>query len=264
MGTSWSSSYRPAGSSPYGKGDHRPNFSKGQFSDRELGDARNKLPSWFAKPRVITREEWRAPRKLSRRGSNIRDHRIVNIVIHNTGSSSSVGTRNAAPGYLRGIENYHEAKRFGGIGYRALIGVDGDLYEGFRGLGQEKGDALERGFASSNVKGLNAGSYGIAMIGDYEHKDRFEIDSPAGRKLIDTIVYVATRDGRCKFWLDQWGRIQIKIPNIIGHGQARGAHTDCPGRFILLKMGDIKKAVSDRIKGVIERELIVSKRGAYS
>ncbi|WP_223127972.1 N-acetylmuramoyl-L-alanine amidase [Pasteuria penetrans] len=224
-----------------------------KLSIEELDEVHEQLSSWFPKPLVVTREDWGAPAP-SAKALQVKNFDIRRIIVHHTSSVNHRGT--FMPRYMRAITKYHRGIGFSDFGYRAVVALDGTLYEGFRGVGQGRLDALEGGFASDHARKFNSHSYGVALDGDYENRDRFDPQSPAGRTLMDLLVYVATRDGRIRVAVNDAGEMEIKkMVDIIGHRDTGHSNTDCPGKTVHKALPEIRKEVRRRIKEVVEQKI---------
>jgi len=109
-----------------------------------------------AKPRIVSREEWgaRSPKCQYEPIGN-----ITAITTHHTATSNDYVD---AVEMIKSIQNYHMDERgWCDIGYHFLVDRDGNIYEG-RPL-----SAL-----GAHVAGHNQGNVGIAVLGDFNERER--------------------------------------------------------------------------------------------
>lgn len=126
------------------------------------------------------------------------------IIIHHSATDS---------GSSLGFDKSHQARGFErGLGYDFVITngtankLDGQIEVSPRWIKQETGAHCKAG-------NMNSKAIGICLVGNF-NQDR------VSAKQMDSLVYLVNR--LAKYY---------KIPksNILGHGQVKGANTDCPG-----------------------------------
>jgi LysM repeat protein len=126
------------------------------------------------------------------------------IIIHHsaTGEGSSLS-----------FDSYHLQKGWEGVGYHFIINngsndkKDGQIEVSPRWLKQKNG-------AHCSANNMNNRAIGICLVGNFNKENISE-------SQLNSLVYLVDRL-----------RKYYKIPSsrIIGHGQVRGASTDCPGK----------------------------------
>ena len=199
-------------------------------------------------PSIVTRAEWGAD-------ESIRDSRVIGyapfrkIVVHHTASPNSV--KNPAATVRFGYELHVVGRGFTDIGYNFLIGPDGEIFEGRRARKYGKGelhtgeDAAGNAIIGGHTKGRNAGSCGIALIGNFMKA------APSGAAIASLIHLAAWEAQRHR--IDPLGSdefiatdsTKLVFPNIVGH---RGiGSTLCPGTRMASSMPWLRKQVAERV-----------------
>ena len=127
------------------------------------------------------------------------------IIIHH--SATDVGN-------ALGFHRYHKTRGFNkGLGYHFVIDngsqekIDGHIEVSPRWTKQDDGAHCKAG-------SMNFQSIGICLVGNF-NKGR------VSKKQMESLVYLVDR-------LRKYYRIPVK--NILGHGQVKGASTECPGK----------------------------------
>ncbi|MDP2922694.1 MAG: N-acetylmuramoyl-L-alanine amidase [Candidatus Omnitrophota bacterium] len=111
------------------------------------------------------------------------------------------------------FDTYHQNRGWEGIGYHFVIDngtkgkQDGQIEVSPRWLKQKNG-------AHCNADNMNERSIGICLVGDFNSESVSE-------KQLDALVYLTDK-------LRKYYKIPFK--RIMGHGQVRGAKTECPGK----------------------------------
>lgn len=222
-----------------------------------------KKPTKANKPKVVTRKEWGANENLRYKNQDPKQglkepqryRKVTHIMIHHTGDEGPLDGQTVEE-YLRAIYYYHTVTRnWADIGYNALIGPDGTVYEGRKGLSDNQATLLNDGIVGAHTYGYNPGSFGISLIGNYEHEPLPQV---MRKSLIQLLAYEA------HFWhIDPVGRSDYKrtgdydkskfppvdrdIPNITGHGLTKYSTTDCPGKHVIEDLGNIKQDVKKEL-----------------
>jgi hypothetical protein len=199
-------------------------------------------------PSIVTRAQWGAD-------ESIRDSRVIGyapfrkIVVHHTASPNSA--KNPAATVRFGYELHVVGRGFTDIGYNFLIGPDGEIFEGRRARKYGKGelhtgeDGAGNAIIGGHTKGRNAGSCGIALIGN------FMKTSPSGA-AIASLVHLAAWEAQ-RHRIDPLGSdefiatdsTKLVFPNIVGH---RGiGSTLCPGTRMAASMPWLRKQVAERV-----------------
>ncbi len=171
------------------------------------------------------------------------------IVVHHTASPN--GVKNPAATVRFGYELHVIGRGFTDIGYNFLIGPDGEIFEGRRARKYNKGelhtgeDGAGNAIIGGHTKGRNAGSCGIALIGN------FMKTAPSGAAIASLIHLAAWEAQRHK--IDPLGSdefiatdsTKLVFPNIVGH---RGiGSTLCPGTRMAASMPWLRKQVAERV-----------------
>jgi hypothetical protein len=194
------------------------------------------------RPPVVTREDWGADESLgldADRGERWphADWPLQILVVHHTAWPEPLGEPAEA---VRRIHHLNASERgWGDIGYGYLIGPDGTIYEGRSPRRSPPGQAP----AGAHVRDHNAGSLGIALLGNFVTSEpapaalealvavlAFEA-SRAGLDPTGTTVYVNPVNGRGAF-----------VPTIAAHRDL--APTACPGDVLHRRLPGLRQATS--------------------
>jgi len=120
---------------------------------------RTRTPQLAAKPTIIARAEWNANETI-RRGVPVYADNVHLAFIHHTAGSNSYTVGQSAA-IVRAVELYHvKGNGWNDIGYNFLVDKYGQIFEGRYG-------GMTRAVIGAHAMGFNAGSTGIAMIGNY-------------------------------------------------------------------------------------------------
>ena len=201
-----------------------------------------------AAPKIVTRAQWGAD-------ESIRDSHIVGwapfrkIVVHHTASPN--GVKDPAATVRFGYGLHVIGRGFTDIGYNFLIGPDGEIFEGRRARKYGKGelhtgeDGAGNAIIGGHTKGRNAGTCGIALIGNFM---KTAPSSAAINSLIHLIAWEAQRHridplGRDEFIATD--STKLIFPNIAGH-RAIGS-TLCPGNRMAASLPWLRKQVAERV-----------------
>ena len=199
-------------------------------------------------PSIVTRAQWGAD-------ESIRDSRVIGyapirkIVVHHTASPN--GTKDPAATVRFGYELHVVGRGFTDIGYNFLIGPDGEIFEGRRARKYGKNelhtgeDGSGNAIIGGHTKGRNAGTCGIALIGN------FMKTTPSGA-AIDSLIHLASWEAQ-RHRIDPLGSdefiatdsTKLVFPNIVGH-RGVGA-TLCPGTRMAAAMPWLRQQVADRV-----------------
>jgi len=202
----------------------------------------------IAAPTIVTRAQWGAD-------ESIRDTRVIGyapfrkIVVHHTASPN--GVKDPAATVRFGYELHVVKRGFTDIGYNFLIGPDGEIFEGRRARKYSKGelhtgeDGSGNAIIGGHAKGRNAGTCGIALIGNFM---KTSPTAAAISSLIHITAWEAQRHRIDPLGSDQFiatDSTKLVFPNIVGH-RGIGA-TLCPGDRMAASMPWLRKQVADRI-----------------
>ncbi len=199
-------------------------------------------------PKIVTRAQWGAD-------ESIRDTRVIGyapfrkIVVHHTASPNS--TKDPAATVRFGYELHVIGRGFTDIGYNFLIGPDGEIFEGRRARKYGKGelhtgeDGSRNAIIGGHTKGRNAGTCGIALIGNFM---KTSPSSAAIASLIHLAAWEAQRHRIDPLGSDEFiatDSTKLVFPNIVGH---RGiGSTLCPGTKMAASMPRLRKQVAERV-----------------
>jgi len=162
---------------------------------------------------IVTRAEWgaRPPAGVSRFSLP-----SAKVYIHHT-----AGSERGAAGMRRIQADHMRPEAQGGRGFRDIAysfvidGDDGVIYEG-RGAGVRGGHVL----------GAENNHHGVCVMGNFEH----ETLTDAARRSLAGLL----RHGRDRGW---WQT------TVVGHRDAPGASTACPGRHLYARLPDLRRDI---------------------
>jgi hypothetical protein len=199
-------------------------------------------------PTIVTRAEWGAD-------ESIRDNHVIGwapfrkIVVHHTASPN--GAKDPAATVRFGYELHVVGRGFTDIGYNFLIGADGEIFEGRRARKYGKGelhtgeDGAGNAIIGGHTKGRNAGTCGIALIGNF-------MKTSPSTAAIESLIHLAAWEAQ-RHRIDPLGSdefvatdsTKLVFPNIVGH---RGiGNTLCPGTRMAASMPWLRRQVADRV-----------------
>jgi N-acetylmuramoyl-L-alanine amidase len=152
------------------------------------------------------------------------------------------------PGVVRDVYRYHVVDRgYADIGYNFVIDHRGNVYEGRWARNYAPGeihdgeDGNGLGVMAAHAEGVNAGSCGVVLIGDFSSQPPSDA---AVNALIQLLAWKAARHQ-----IDPWdsetytglfGQVR-KFPNIVGHRSV--GFTVCPGNGLNRKLDAIRGSV---------------------
>ncbi|WP_196716775.1 N-acetylmuramoyl-L-alanine amidase [Actinomyces trachealis] len=165
------------------------------------------------------------------------------VVVHHTAGSNNY-TADQSASIVRGIYYYHsQTLGWGDIGYNILVDKYGQVFEGRHGtLAAAPGKMAVGGHA----RGVNTGSIGISMMGDYSSVEPTSIQlekvgqvagwflNRAGISDANATAPLAIRATE-RYWAGQ----SVDLPVIIGHRDV--GYTACPGERGYSKLGQIRQ-----------------------
>ncbi len=216
---------------------------------RIVRPAGNVAAAAAAKPPIVPRAGWGCYEgyRFNADGSEIwpREYRPwEKVVVHHTATTNRYTD---AAAQVRSIYHYHAVTLgWGDIGYNALVGKDGRVYEGTKGADDA---VVTPDLVAGHVYRCNYGTLGLAMIGDFRASKipAGMLDAGAGlaawacalRGIIPSGKGVFTRsDGST---VDTW--------NIPGHRElaAPAYPTECPGKTGATQLPDFRQRVAARV-----------------
>ena len=201
------------------------------------------------RPEIVKRSAWGAngeggcqPRETPVEG------RVKAAAIHHTVTAGDYSEAEA-PGIVLGICRYHRnANGWNDIGYNALVDRFGNVYAGRAG-------GLQKAIVGAHSQGFNSQTTGVAAIGTHTS---VPISSEAMEGFVSFLAWKLTKHALPavgKTTLTSAGgsgnrypagrRVQTK--RIFGHG--RVGLTSCPGEELDRQLGELRRAVQERIDG---------------
>jgi len=176
------------------------------------------------------------------------------LVVHHTATTNAYDD---AAAEVRAIYAYHARELdWGDIGYHALIGRDGVVYEGRRGRGPALGvprEALSPGVVGGHAYFHNFGTDGYALLGTFSEAP---LPGPMRERLVDLLAYKA------RWWgIDPQGRSDFLRSDAIWHravdhlsGHRDLVATECPGEQVYRLLPELRAAVAERLGGAAARQ----------
>ena len=199
-------------------------------------------------PSIVTRADWGAD-------ESIRDTHVVGwapfrkIVVHHTASPN--GVKDPAAAVRFGYELHVVGRGFTDIGYNFLIGPDGEIFEGRRARRYGKAelhtgeDGAGNAIIGGHAKGRNAGTCGIALIGNFM---KTSPSNAAVESLLHLVAWEAQRHKIDPLGSDEYVGVNstsMVFANIVPH-RGIGA-TLCPGNKMAASMPWLRQQVADRV-----------------
>jgi hypothetical protein len=202
------------------------------------------VPARPSIPAIVSRKDWGADESIRTTARAFAP--VRKIVVHH---SASANNPRDPVGVVRAIYDFHvKERRFADIGYNFLIDHRGVVYEGryARDYGWEPRtgqDSEWRGVVGAHALGVNVGSVGICLIGD------FSWQSPTESAMNSLVAMCAWLTGRHKIdplnsddYLSLFSQRRT-FPNIAGHRQV--VTTACPGEALFNRLPAVRKAVAN-------------------
>jgi hypothetical protein len=201
-----------------------------------------------------SREEWGADESLrfDAEGQELWPRMFVpvkKLVVHHTATTNDYTD---AAAEVRAIYVYHaKGLEWGDIGYNALIGRDGVVYEGRRGRGPAWGgprEPLSPGVVAGHARFHNYGTAGYALIG---HFAATPLPDLMRERLVDLLTFEARRHGVDPLgdgdFLRHDGIWHRAVANVSGHRDL--VKTECPGDQVYRLLPELRAAVAARLGG---------------
>ncbi|EGV12396.1 N-acetylmuramoyl-L-alanine amidase [Actinomyces sp. oral taxon 175] len=189
---------------------------------------------------VTTRAEWGA--NASYMSWDPEYARAGHVVVHHTAGTNSYSAGQSAS-IVRGIYYYHAVVLdWGDIGYNFLVDKFGTVFEGRSGSVAAPAGRMSIG---AHARGVNTGTMGISMMGDYSTVSPSDaqlssVGKMAGWFLKRAGISDATGWAGLHVWTTE--RYQagstISMPRILGHRDV--GYTTCPGNVGYSKLGAIR------------------------
>ena len=189
---------------------------------------------------VTTRAEWGA--NASYMSWDPEYARAGHVVVHHTAGTNSYSAGQSAS-IVRGIYYYHAVVLdWGDIGYNFLVDKFGTVFEGRSGSVAAPAGRMSIG---AHARGVNTGTMGISMMGDYSTVSPSDaqlssVGKMAGWFLKRAGIADVTGWAGLHVWTTE--RYQagstISMPRILGHRDV--GYTTCPGNVGYSKLGAIR------------------------
>ena len=197
-------------------------------------------------PTIVTRAEWGADESIATRERGFAP--IRKFVVHHTASANN--PKNPAQ-VMRDMYRYHVVGRgFSDVGYNFAIDHRGTIYEGrwarqyAPGERHDGEDGGGFGVVGAHALGVNAGSCGVVLIGDFT---KGKPTSAALGSLIQLISWKASLHQvdplNAEEYISIFG-LHHTFPNIAGHRQT--GQTACPGPMLFNQLPWIRDQVAAR------------------
>jgi putative cell wall-binding protein len=193
-----------------------------------------------AGPPIITRPEWgAAPAGAPRYADAVRF-----ALVHHTVTSNDY-TPGEAPGIVRAIQRYHmRGNGWRDIGYNFLVDRHGQIFEGRRG-------GMDRPVIGAQAAGFNAGSTGVALIGDHRSGGVTQAALSAVADLLAWLFDLHGIDPRATTVETSGGSTRYphgaraRFDTISGHRDA--SETSCPGQATYRQLDSVRDGVAVRL-----------------
>lgn len=190
-----------------------------------------------AMPQVFSRAQWGADESL--RDQSPPEYGVVEAAfVHHTDGSNDY-TADEVPGIIRGIYAYHvKGNGWRDIGYNFLVDRFGRIWEGRWG-------GMDKAVVGAHTYGLNASTFGVSVLGNYETAQPASASITALAKLIGWKASV--------HHFDVLGRVTIagKTYNTVsGHRDGKDNSTDCPGQYLYAKLATIRQQAAGYVTPV--------------
>ncbi len=217
----------------------------------EFDPAEQRAGAADAAPRIISRSAWDPNNECRPRSSPSYATNARFAVIHHTAGSNNY-TQAQAASQMRGICLYHRnANGWSDIGYNLVADRFGRVYEGRAG-------GVERAVIGAHAANYNTGSFGVAVMGCFDHSCSSSLGSPglpsAALRAVDEVV-------AWKFsihGIDPHGRISyrngrgstVTLDTIVGHRDV--GTTSCPGSYFAPYVRG-SRPMKDRVAPLMEQ-----------
>ena len=173
------------------------------------------------------------------------------VVVHHTAGTNNYSSWQSAS-IVRGIYYYHAVTLdWGDIGYNFLVDKYGTVFEGRSGSVAAPAGRMSVG---AHARGVNTGTMGLSMMGDYSSISPSDAQLNAVGKMAGWFLNRAgISDANGWAGLHVWTteRYQagstISMPRILGHRDV--GYTSCPGNVGYSKLGTIRAIAQQQISG---------------
>ncbi|MCM1990760.1 peptidoglycan recognition family protein [Oceanirhabdus seepicola] len=185
----------------------------------------------ISKPYIILRRDWNARNPTDKMNYL---SKINYLVIHHTTFNGDNKIGEYAKEAVLDIQKYHMSKKYDNqgnliknkwadIGYHYLISMDGQIFQG-----------RDINFQGAHAYGLNDKSIGIALLGNFSHKELYPSQM---RSLVHLLALLKQK-------------YSTPSTNIIGHRDVinlnpDGTITECPGIALYSQLSMIRSSVEN-------------------
>src|SRR5688500_12271979 len=201
-------------------------------------------------PSIVTRAEWGADESIRKNDQKYAP--ITKLFVHHTVTG---GADEDPAATVRAVYAYHvQGRGWDDIGYNFLVDHKGNIYEGRWARDYAAGekptgeDVLGNGVVGAQVEKHNAGSAGVALLGDYTNR---EPTAAARDALVAIRSCKADRHDTDVERNDPFttsGGAVVTYPNLAGH---RGAgQSACPGNRLYPLLPDLRDRVARLVTAV--------------
>ncbi len=186
----------------------------------------------FGRQDIVSRAQWGADETLRRNDPSYATPRFA--VLHHTAGSNTY-SREQAPGVVRAIYSWHvNGNGWSDIGYNFLVDRYGTVYEGRYG-------GMERGVVGAHARNYNSGSFGVAILGNFETGTPPPAAVAAASEVIAWKYVVHNIDPTPGAKTAHNGRL---IDRLVGHRDV--GQTACPGRELYSQMSAMRSTIQSR------------------
>ena len=191
-------------------------------------------------PPIIPRLSWGADESIVRAKPQVMPTIHFAVVHHTAGTNDYSATQSAA--IVRGIELYHvQGNGWNDIGYNFLVDKYGQVFEGRFG-------GVDKAIVGAHAMGFNAGSVGIAVLGDYGAAQLSAAAKTSLEQLLAWKLDVAHVDPLSSVSWVSGGNprfpsgVAVQLRAIAGHRETN--FTDCPGDAFYARLPEIARDVA--------------------
>ncbi len=213
-------------------------------------------------PDVVSRAEWGADESLRSQtyATNPANfHPTRKLVVHHTGDDATAVPPSPEE-HIRAIYRFHSTptsqggRGFSDIGYNFVVSADGRVFEGRYARTYSPGeeptgeDTAQRGVTGAHAANFNAGTMGVALLGNFVG---VEPSSAAVSAVVDLLAWKAERHGIDPLGTDFYDNpasstdTPRSFPNIAGHRDI--GSTECPGGLLYALLPSVRQRVAERI-----------------
>jgi hypothetical protein len=188
----------------------------GQGVERKVVPASGAAADAASAPTIITRAQWGANESWRNGNASYSRNGVHMGVVHHTATSNTYSDARAV---MRSMYNYHtNTLGWSDLGYNIVVDQQGNVYEGRAG-------GLEHGVIGAHARGYNTGSFGVSVIGNFQHVEPPRAALQALERVIawQSSVYGIDPEGWTNETNGSWTQ------TIVGHRDV--GNTACPGRI---------------------------------